>query len=115
MLGQAGHFRNYAPDKIPYAIERYTKEAGRLYRVLDTRLAGRDFIVGDYSIADIACWPWILFRDHHGIRLEDYPNVARWFENIHARPALRRAIGDLVVSPPLDFDAETKRILFNIQ
>src|SRR3984957_15107839 len=69
MLGQAGHFRNYAPEKIPYGIERYSKEAARLYRVLNTRLAGREFIAGDYSIADIACWPWMLFRAHHGILL----------------------------------------------
>jgi GST-like protein len=69
MLGQAGHFRNYAPEKVPYGIIRYTKESARLYGVLDKRLEGREWIAGDYSIADIACWPWIFFREQHGIDL----------------------------------------------
>lgn len=112
MLGQAGHFRNYAPEKIPYGIERYTKEAARLYRVLNTRLTGREFIAGDYSIADIACWPWILFRTHHGVSLEDYPEVHRWFRAIDARPAVRRTLGDFVVQPPPVFDEETRATLF---
>src|SRR3546814_3217248 len=81
MCGQAGHFRNYAPEKIPYAIDRYTNEANRLYRVLDTRLAGRAFIAGAYSIADMACWPWILFRAHHGVAIEDYPDLHRWYRS----------------------------------
>jgi GSH-dependent disulfide-bond oxidoreductase len=112
MLGQAGHFRNYAPEKIPYGIERYTKEAARLYRVLNTRLAGREFIAGDYSIADIACWPWILFRTHHGIEIDDYPEVRRWFRAIESRAAVRRAIGDFVVSPPAQFDEKSRTVLF---
>jgi GST-like protein len=112
MVGQAGHFRNYAPEKLPYAIERYSNEASRLYRVLDTRLAGREWIADDYSIADIACWPWVMFRDHHGIQLDNYPNVARWFAAIDTRPAVRRAIGDFTVSPPITFDEESRRILF---
>lgn len=112
MVGQAGHFRNYAPEKLPYAIERYTNEASRLYRVLDTRLAGRAWIGERYSIADIACWPWVMFRDHHGIDLADYPNVARWFAAIEARPAVRRAVGDFSVPPPMTFDDEQRRILF---
>jgi GST-like protein len=112
MLGQAGHFRNYAPEKIPYAIDRYTNEAGRLYRVLDTRLEGREFVVDDYSIADIACWPWILFRTHHGVELEKYPNVLRWYEAIEARPATRRAIGEFTVAPPASFDEKSRATLF---
>jgi GST-like protein len=112
MVGQAGHFRNYAPEKLPYAIDRYTNEASRLYRVLDTRLAGRAWIAKDYSIADIACWPWVLFRDHHGIDLADYPNVARWYAAIDARPAVRRAVGDFTVPPPPSFTDEERKILF---
>lgn len=113
MLGQAGHFLNYAPEKLPYAIERYSREAQRLYRVLDTRLKGREFIAGDYSVADIACWPWILFRSHHAVRLEDYPEVARWFAVIEKRPAVARAMAGVEVQPPQAFDEETRRILFN--
>ena len=114
MAGQAGHFRNYAPEKIPYGIQRYSKEIARLYGVLDARLKDRAFVAGDYSIADIACWPWILFRSHHGIELEDYPQVARWFRALRARPAVERAMTGIEVSPPQSFDDETRRILFNI-
>jgi len=112
MLGQAGHFRNYAPEKIPYSIERYSKEAARLYRVLNSRLAGREFVAGDYSIADIACWPWILFRTHHGIEIEDYPELCRWFRAIETRPAVHRAIGNFVPSPPPQFDEHSRAVLF---
>ena len=84
MLGQAGHLRNYAPERIPYATQRYTNEAQRLYRVLNTRLAGREYIAGDYSIADIASWPWNFFRAQHGVTIEDYPEVHRWFKSIEA-------------------------------
>jgi GSH-dependent disulfide-bond oxidoreductase len=111
MLGQAGHFRNYAPERIPYGIERYTNEADRLYRVLDTRLKGREFIAGDYSVADIACWPWILFRSHHGIAIEDYPEVHRWFGAINERAAVRRALGDFVAPPPATFDEKSRAVL----
>ena len=112
MLGQAGHFRNYAPEKIPYGIERYTREAERLYRVLNTRLAAREFVAGDYSIADIACWPWILFRAHHGVAIEDYPEVQRWFRAIEARPAVHRALGDFVAPPPAQLDEKSRSVLF---
>ncbi len=114
MLGQAGHFRNYAPEEIPYAIQRYTKETARLYGVLDERLKGREFVADNYSIADIACWPWILFRDHHGINLADYPEVDRWFQAMRLRPAVERAMTGIEVSPPQSFDDETRRILFGI-
>ena len=114
MAGQAGHFRNYAPEKIPYSIERYSREINRLYGVLDGRLDGREFIAGDYSIADIACWPWILFRSHHGVALENYPQISRWFGALGARPAVKRAIAEVEVAQPQHFDEETKRILFNI-
>ena len=90
MLGQAHHFRAYAPERIEYAIDRYTKEANRLYGVLDKRLEGREYIAGDYSIADIACWPWIVPHERQGQKLEDTPNLHRWFERIKSRPAVQR-------------------------
>ena len=91
MLGQNHHFLQYAPEKIPYAIERYRKEAERLYSVLDRRLAEREFIVDDYSIADIAAYPWTVPHAKQGIRLEEFPNAKRWFETVGARPAVKRA------------------------
>jgi GSH-dependent disulfide-bond oxidoreductase len=102
MAGQSGHFRVYAPEKVPYAVERYTKEVARLYGVLDRRLAGREFIAGDYSIADIACYPWIVPHASHGQNLNDFPNVKRWFETIRARPAVSRTyhgIKDVYANP----------------
>jgi len=91
MLGQNHHFSVYAPDKIPYAIDRYLRESARLYGVLDRRLAGREFIAGDYSIADMACYPWIVPHERQGMNLADYPNLKRWFEAIAARPATAAA------------------------
>lgn len=91
MAGQAGHFHVFAPEKVPYAVERYTKETGRLYGVLNQRLAGREFIAGDYSIADIACYPWIVPHRPHGQDLDSFPHLRRWFESIAARPATVRA------------------------
>ena len=91
MLGQNHHFSLYAPEKIPYAIERYTKETNRLYAVLDKRLAGRAFILGkQYSIADMACYPWIN-PDRQGQDINDFPNLKRWKTAIRARPATERA------------------------
>ncbi len=88
MAGQNHHFSQYAPEKIPYAIERYVKETNRLYGVLDRRLEGRDFIGGaDYSIADMAAYPWIVPHERQQQRLEDFPNLQRWFTAIGARPA----------------------------
>lgn len=91
MCGQNHHFSQYAPEKIPYAIERYQKESNRLYGVLDRRLAGRDYIEGDYSIADMACYPWIVPHERQGQKLEDFPNLQAWFHRIAARPATKRA------------------------
>ena len=91
MAGQNHHFGTYAPEKIPYAIERYVNETNRLYGVLDARLGDRDFVAGDYSIADMACYPWIVPYERQGQRLEDFPNLKRWFETIQARPAVVRA------------------------
>ncbi len=90
MLGQHGHFRLYAPEQIPYAIERYEREARRLYGVLERQLEAREHICGDYSIADMACWPWVLTHKAQGIDLAGFPNVARWYDALKQRPALRR-------------------------
>jgi GST-like protein len=91
MAGQNGHFLVYAPEKVPYAIERYLKETNRLYGVLDKHLADREFIAGEYSIADMASYPWIVPHEPHGQDLEDFPHLKRWFETIKARPATVRA------------------------
>ncbi len=89
-LGQAHHFLKFNPGKAPYAEERYAKEAKRLYKVLDDRLEGRDFLAGDYSIADIATWPWIARFEWQGIDLNEYPNAKRWYLEILKRPAVQK-------------------------
>ena len=112
MLGQHGHFKLYATEKISYAIERYRNEAERLYGVLDQRLAGREHICGDYSIADMACWPWVLTYKSQGIDLSAFPDVRRWYDALKQRPALRRgyALGrDWNTEAP---DARAREILF---
>jgi len=91
MAGQNHHFSNYAPEKIPYAIERYVKETNRLYGVLDKRLSDREFVAGRYSIADMSAYPWIVPYDRQGQQLEDFPDLKRWFEAIRERPAVKRA------------------------
>jgi GSH-dependent disulfide-bond oxidoreductase len=91
MAGQNHHFGTFAPEKIPYAINRYVKETARLYGVLNKRLADRDFIAGAYSIADMACYPWIVPHERQAQNLEDFPHLKRWFETIAARPAVARA------------------------
>ncbi|GAB1541228.1 glutathione S-transferase N-terminal domain-containing protein [Scytonema sp. NUACC21] len=91
MAGQNHHFSQYAPEKIDYAIQRYVNETGRLYAVLNKQLADREFIAGDYSIADIACYPWIVPYKPQSQNLEDFPNLKRWFEAIKERPATIRA------------------------
>ena len=92
MLGQANHFRLYAPEKVPYGIERYTKEATRLYGVLDKRLSGRDFICGVYSIADMAAFPWALGWKQQGQELDALPNVAAWIARMSERPAVQKGL-----------------------
>ena len=113
MLGQANHFSRYAPEKIPYAIERYTKETSRLYAVLNRRLAGREFIVGDYSIADIASYAWMA-PEREGVDLDAFPNVKRWKEAIGARPAVGRAyaLAKEINPGALIPDGEAFKILF---
>lgn len=90
MLGQAHHFLHFNPGKAPYAEERYANEAQRLYRVLDQRLEGRKFIVDDYSIVDMAVWPWISRFEWQGIDMNDFPNVKEWYSRIADRPAVER-------------------------
>jgi GST-like protein len=91
MAGQNNHFSNYAVEKLPYAIDRYRNEVNRLYGVLNRRLADRAFVAGDYSIADMAIYPWIVPYERQGQKLEDFPNVKRWFEAVRSRPAVARA------------------------
>ncbi|MDE1569426.1 glutathione binding-like protein [Aquabacter sp. P-9] len=88
MAGQAHHFLHYAPEHVPYAAQRYVKESNRLYGVLDRRLAVADYMGGDFSIADIAAYPWVRSHSRHGQNLDDFPNVKRWFEAISARPSV---------------------------
>jgi len=113
MLGQAHHFRQYAPEKIPYAIDRYTNEATRLYRVLNQRLGEAEYVAGDYSIADMAIYPWIVPHDNQGQNLADYPHLQRWFEALRSRPAIQRGLAVLQeqrTSAPMDDKA--REILF---
>ncbi len=105
MLGQAHHFRLYAPEPIPYAIDRYTNETNRLYGVMNRRLGETDYLAGDYSIADIATMPWLRFPERQGVDLDDYPNVRRWREAILVRPAVQRGLkllADRSRSAPID-------------
>jgi GST-like protein len=96
MMGQANHFRRYSKEKIQYAIDRYTNEANRLTGVLDKRLGGARYTAGkEYSISDIACFPWLRGADARGVNIEEYPNVKRWFDEINARPAVQRALKTL--------------------
>ena len=96
MFGQYNHFANYAVDKIPYAIERYTNEVKRLHRVLETRLGEAPYLAGDeYSIADICTFPWVRNPDRRGIDFADYPNIRRWHDAIAARPAVQRGVAVL--------------------
>jgi len=90
MAGQARHFRAYSRDKIEYAVERYTNEVNRLFGVMDTRLADREYLAGDYSIADMACLGWVRYPERRGQTLDDFPNLKRWFERLSERPAVQR-------------------------
>lgn len=92
MAGQAHHFRQYAPEKVPYAIDRYTNEVNRLYGVMNKRLATREYLAGDYSIADMASIGWTRSYKNQGQDMDDFPHLKRWFEAIMARPAVERAL-----------------------
>ena len=95
MLGQAHHFLQYAPEKIEYAMNRYSNEANRLYGVLNKRLQGRDYVAGDYSIADMAIMPWLRYPDRQAVDIEQYPEVKRWRESLEARPAVQKGLAVL--------------------
>jgi GST-like protein len=115
MAGQNHHFSQYAPEKLPYAIDRYVNETNRLYGVLDTRLADRPFVAGeDYSIADMASYPWIVPYERQGQRLEDFPNLKRWFEAVRDRPATVRAYeaGERYRRRDATVDEESRKVLF---
>ena len=113
MAGQNGHFNVYAPEKVPYAIDRYTKETSRLYGVLNKRLADREFVAGDYSIADMASYPWIVPYENHKQKLEDFPNLKRWFDAIKARPAVVKAYAAAGPSYAKPMTDEERKILFS--
>ena len=112
MLGQNHHFNQYAPEKLPYAMKRYTDETHRLYGVLNKQLEGRDFIAGDYSIADMACLGWARGWERQGMDIAEFPNVGRWIDALMARPAVQRAFdaGSEWRQPMSDDD---KKVLFN--
>ena len=114
MLGQNHHFRNYANEKLTYAVERYVKETERLYGVLDERLADREFVAGTYSIADMACYPWIVLHERQGQNLDDFSNLKRWFETIQRRDAVQRAyaLAKTINPAPSGMTEEAKKILF---
>ncbi|HEX7811255.1 MAG TPA: glutathione binding-like protein [Burkholderiales bacterium] len=113
MAGQNHHFTQYAQEKLTYAIDRYVNETSRLYAVLDKRLADREFVAGEYSIADMAAYPWIVPHQRQRQDLNDFPNVKRWFEAIQSRPAVVRAYekGKAINTKPT-IDEESRKILF---
>ena len=116
MAGQANHFRNYAPEKIAYGINRYTDEVNRLYGVLNKRLAGRDYICDDYSIADMISFPWVRRHENQGQNLAEFPDLAKWVTRMSERPAVARGVAAGVelrsASYSLGQDKEAQKILF---
>lgn len=114
MLGQNHHFSRYAPEKIPYAIDRYQRETNRLYGVLDRRLAGQEFVAGDVlSIADLACHPWAHAHAWHHVDLADFPEVRRWHETLVARPAFARAYAiEAQYQRPTEMTEQARKHLF---
>ena len=115
MAGQNHHFALYAPERIPYAINRYVKETNRLYGVHDKQLATHEFLAGDYSIADMASYPWIVPHKRQGQSLDDFPHLKRWFDAIKARPGTQRAYAagkSLQMRRPEELTAEEKGLLF---
>ena len=113
MLGQAGHFRNAAPEKIPYAIERYTNESRRLFNVLDKRLAKVSYVAGDYSIADIATYPWVVAALRaQPEQLDTRPNLKRWIDALAARPAVQKGMAVMAGQPQQPLTEEERSILY---
>jgi GSH-dependent disulfide-bond oxidoreductase len=117
MAGQAHHFLRYAPQQIEYAMHRFRTEVARLYRVMDAQLGAHEFLAGEYSIADIAAWPWVVRHDWQGQDLEDFPNVKRWFAAVGARPAVKRGadVGKELASFSQPMSDEDKKRLFNLR
>ncbi len=115
MAGQNHHFKQYAREKLAYAIERYVNETNRLYGVLNKRLADRAFVAGDYSIADMAAYPWIVPHEAQGQKLDDFLHLKRWFEAIKTRPATQRAyaVATAINTTPILSDEESRKILFS--
>ena len=116
MLGQNGHFLLYAPEKIPYAMDRYRREAERLYGVLNTQLGKTGaFVAGaEYGIADMACFPWLITHKAQGFSLDDYPHIKRWFAEVRARAGVIAGTSVGKMAPPGQMDAETRKNLFGI-
>jgi GST-like protein len=114
MAGQAHHFRQYAPEKIDYAIERYTNEVNRLYGVMNIRLSDRQYLGGDYSIADMAAWPWVSLYDRQGQNLEEFPHLKRWFDTLKMRAAVQKghAVGQELRDKHSITSEEARKILF---
>ena len=115
MAGQNHHFAQYAPEKIPYAIDRYVRETGRLYAVMDKRLADRDFLAGAYSIADMASYPWVRPYKNQGQDLAEFPNLEKWYQRMHDRPAVAKAVKigeDLRANYNLATDKDAQKVLF---
>lgn len=111
MLGQAHHFRIYAPEKIEYAFNRYTNEATRLYRIVDKQLSTHEYLAGDYSIADMATFPWLRYHENQGQKLEDYPHLKRWYDKLEARPAVQRGLA-ILKDEAKPMDDKAKELLF---
>jgi len=115
-MGHARHFRHFAPEPNPYAVSRFTNEATRLFSVLDIQLRGRDFICGDYSIADICCWPWLLYSASNGQDMSTFPELTRWFQAVRQRPAVEEVAKEwwegipIEAAPPIT--PEQRAILF---
>ena len=114
MAGQAHHFRIYAQEKLEYAINRYTDEVNRLYGVMNQRLADRDYLAGEYSVADMAAWPWVKPYERQGQDLNEFPHLKRWFETIGERPAVKKAlsVGEEYRMKPEDLTDEDRKMLF---
>ncbi|MGO4811258.1 glutathione binding-like protein [Cupriavidus sp. 2MCAB6] len=113
MLGQAHHFRMYAPEKIEYAINRYTNEARRLYGVIDKQLSEHAWLAGDaYSVADIATFPWLRSWQNQGVEMDDYPHLKRWFNEIAERPAVKRGVEVLAMERKPIRDEKSREVLF---
>lgn len=112
MTGQLGHFKSYAAEKIPYAIDRYMKEVNRLYGVMNRRLADRDYLAGEYSIADVACWSWAVAWERYEQKLDDFPHMKRWLDAVGARPAVIKGFAVGAELRMATMDDEAKKILF---